>query len=1312
MATSLNSAVLDINRIQILKDKESFQVWKFEITVSFKANELYDIVSGAIKNEDVIGIEQATWTRKDSMAQKLIITSIDKKLLMHIINCKSSKEMYDKLCSIYGKETSQEKCSLLQEFFNYKYEKGTDISMHISKLENLAYRLKTVNQEIDNEMLMSKILATLPEKFKYFTTAWESTVGTDRNLTNLTSRLLSEEERNKSKESESTVAFRSNEKLCFRCKTAGHISRFCPKNKMVNDNERKCFTCGSSNHLARNCDKKSNKTECKICKKNNHVEKDCFFRKKEDTKTRSSNLAFLTETESKIKNIESFIVDSACTAHMSNNKNIFSKIESVKAEVQTAKKSNTIKVEGKGSIEAYECDLNEVLYVPDLSKNLLSVNAITENNGEVHFSKNKVIVTKNRKTVLEGTKEENGLYVINLTEEQKNATCLLTQNKKKAIEWHKKLGHLSKENMKKLIEISSGMNINRKDCDQLNEICEVCMKSKQTRLPFSSERHRAKRPLEILHTDICGPIDPATWDKKKYMLTILDDYTHYCVVYLLEDKNEAEEYLKEFVEEAEAFHNKRVSKIRCDNGGEFVNHRIKKWSKAKGIFMDYTIPYSPQLNGKAERLNRTLVEKARALIFDSKITKEFWGEAVRVAAYLLNRSPTEAVDVTPIEKWTRRRPDLSRIQVFGNKAYAKVLGHIKKLDSRSEEYTFVGYAQNGYRLWDKKKRNIVIYRDVVFTEHSKNRERNQDEEEIEENLNETLLEINVENKIKNQESKNKNQEGINAEQEIENEEQESEIENQEENENQEQNEEDDYSLGEGRPTRKVKLPGRYEDYAMLTYEEAVNGTEKQNWKKAIEDEKQSLEKNEVWDCVKLSEVNGKKVLTSKWVFKVKDDGRYKARLVVRGCQQEYGIDYEETFSPVINTSALRIMFKIAAMKNYKIKKFDIKTAFLYGELKNEEIYMKLPEGYTEIKNKLCKLKKALYGLKQAPLRWNEYFKEFLKKKGLLSLKTEQCIFKNKSGTLILAIYVDDGMIIGESEEEINDLLDGLKEKFEMVEYKKVTTFLGIEITQNEEGIKISQGKYTGNILNKFRMEEAKPANTPMTSNKVEKEANRNEKYPYREVVGSLLYLTNKTRPDIAYAVNYGSRKIENPTDQDVQNVKQIMKYLKSTKEEGIIYKRKEDTFELIAYSDADFAGDEETRKSTTGYVVYFGEGPISWCSRKQPIVALSSTEAEYIAAADCVKELLYLKSLIEELLEIEVKVTLNVDNQSAIRIIKNGQFNRRSKHIDVRYHFISEKVNDGIIKIKYCATEEQIADIFTKPLGKCKFKKHKNCLVC
>ncbi|GJQ70485.1 hypothetical protein Trydic_g22897 [Trypoxylus dichotomus] len=910
----------ELCQIEKLVGETSYQIWKFQLIVTLKAHELYDVVNGAklrsslTKDEDI-----ADWTKKDAKAQRLIVTTIDKKYMIYIIDCKNSKEMFDKIASIFERSTTDQIYSLLQQFYSFSYEKGVDMGLHVSKIENIA-QLKTLKQEINENMVISKILSTLPAEYGHFLTAWESAATNEKTLEKLTS-LLAEEVRNMSKECENKVAFESSEKYCRRCKSKTHNTKFCKKGNA----ERKCFKCGNAWHIARNSSDshtgnqsssgesssiKKNMKACGICKKTNHMEKDCFYRNK--NKRDQDKIALFIENRD--FGAQSFVVDSGSSSHMANLRDLFSTLEGTSSSIQVAKKNERMKSEGKENIEGKACVLKDVLFVPDLRKNLLSVNTIM-NDGEVIFTKEKVVIKKNKSKILEGIKSDNGLYLVDLDQIEES---YVTQDQEKTKEWRRKLGHLGLNNMKKLIDMSTGMKLKKDHCNELKRVCEICLQAKQTKLPFKTSRQRASRCLEIFHRDICGPIEPTTWDDKRYILTVLDDYTYYSRIYLLRYKNEATEYLKEFIKEAEALQNIKVTKVRCDNWSEYANTNFKQWCKNKGIVLGVTIPLTPQLNGKAERLNRTLLERARALIFDAQISKEFWGEAAYVATYLLNRSPTEAGDKTPIECWIGRKPDLSRLQIFGSTAYAKTVGYTQKLDSRSEKYIFVGYSLNGYRLWDKTSRTIVVSRDVVFTE-------------LEQLVNNSRIKVRLNEYKTGDEGKDEDQyiskedpeqEWIPAEEQI------------------QEGQEEDIQLGEGsdqtRSGRKIKIPVKLKDYILdsedetfLTYQEAINGPEKNQWMEAIREEKESLYKNQTWIYVDENEVSHRRFLTSKWIFKIKDDDKYKARLVIRGCQQHSGIDYNETFSPVVNANSLRTLFALATKNNMTITTFVIKTAFLY-----------------------------------------------------------------------------------------------------------------------------------------------------------------------------------------------------------------------------------------------------------------------------------------------------------------------------------------------------------------------------------------------
>ena len=527
----------DISSVEKLnRDGNNFQIWKFQLKIILKALGLIEF----IENSNVKPVENdkiAKWLKSDAKVQKIIISTIHKQPLMHVINCETAQQMFHKLTSIYQLDNEQQKCNLLQEFYNYKFNKNSDLATHISQLENTAFRLNALNTKIDDTMLVTKILTTLPEKYNHFVTAWESTQISERTMTNLTARLLAEEvcERdNNVDSSKQAVAFKSAEKKkCFICE-GNHLARFCP-NKYSSNNQNK----NNYNNQRR---------PCKFCKKRNHDEDNCFFRKNkfQQKSTNENKFCFYTqETNDNQENPKiSWIVDSGSSSHMVNNKKCLKSISVVTSEISVAKKSESMHAEAIGRIETENGTLNKVLYVPELSKNLLSVNAITSHGGEVNFTKDTVQVKVNNNTVLMGNKTETGLYEIQL-KTSSHEEALIT-NEKNAEVWHKKLGHLNYTYLKKLTSISTGIENLKFEVDELNALCEVCVKSKQSRQPFSETRSRATRPLELVHTDLCGPITPSTWDNNKYIVTFLDDYTHFVMLYLINNKGETANVIQNY----------------------------------------------------------------------------------------------------------------------------------------------------------------------------------------------------------------------------------------------------------------------------------------------------------------------------------------------------------------------------------------------------------------------------------------------------------------------------------------------------------------------------------------------------------------------------------------------------------------------------------------------------------------------------------------------------------------------------------------------------------------------------------------------
>lgn len=500
------------------------------------------------------------------------------------------------------------------------------------------------------------------------------------------------------------------------------------------------------------------------------------------------------------------------------------------------------------------------------------------------------------------------------------------------------------------------------------------------------------------------------------------------------------------------------------------------------------------------------------------------------------------------------------------------------------------------------------------------------------------------------------------------------------------------------------------DEEPTSYEDALNSNNAENWLQVMNDEYHSLIQNETWTLV--DEPNNQKVIDNKWVFKVKknpDDSieRFKARLVVRGSTQKYGVDYMETFSPVVRFTSVRAILAIATKMKMEIIQFDVKTAFLNGELE-EVVYMKQPIGFSDDTNKVCLLKKSLYGLKQASRCWNIKFKSFIEEFDFKVCDSDPCVFvrSKNSKTTILAIYVDDGIIVGDDTTEMQLVIEHLRKQFE-IKLLNVGCFLGFQINQlNDGSIFINQSAYAKKVLHKFQMEECHAVAIPSDSNQVLCNFGDSEpsKYPYRQLVGSMMYLAVCTRPDISFAIGNVSRYMEAPSVVHENALKRILKYIKGTIYHGILYNSNGE-YGLCGYSDSDYAGDVETRRSTSGNAFLFNNGIISWSSERQKCVSVSTTEAEYVAASNGIKELVWLRRLFDELLPNKIEnVTFFMDIQSAIRLVKNPEFHKPSKHIDVRYHFIREKYEEGFFQLEYISTNEMIVDIFTKALPKQRFQ--------
>jgi histone deacetylase 1/2 len=479
-----------------------------------------------------------------------------------------------------------------------------------------------------------------------------------------------------------------------------------------------------------------------------------------------------------------------------------------------------------------------------------------------------------------------------------------------------------------------------------------------------------------------------------------------------------------------------------------------------------------------------------------------------------------------------------------------------------------------------------------------------------------------------------------------------------------------------------------------------------DWKAAMQDEFNALQANGTWTLVpRPSHAN---VITGKWLFKNKlnPDGsleRRKARWVVRGFSQRPGVDFHQTFSPVVKPATIRTVLHLAATRRWPVHQLDVKNAFLHGDL-TERVYCHQPAGFVDSSNPnhVCLLVKSLYRLKQAPRAWFQRLGGHLHSMGFTAAGSDNSLFIYRQGehTAYLLVYVDDIILTASTTTLLRHVIDHLRQAFAIKDLGSLHFFLGVQVHRNDAGFFLTQAQYTEDILERAGMANCKPATTPVDT---KPKVSTTDGDPatdgtfYRSITGALHYLT-LTRPDIAYAVNQACLHMQAPRDAHWNLVKRILRYLRGSINHGILISANQST-ELLAYSDADWAGCPDTRRSTSGYCVFLGDSLVSWSSKRQTTVSRSSAEAEYRAVANAAAECCWLRNLLHELhVPIAKATVIYCDNVSAVYMSENPVHHRRTKHVELDIHFVREKVALGQFKVLHIPTRQQFADIMTKGL--------------
>jgi len=1064
-----------------------------------------------------------------------------------------------------------------------------------------------------------------------------------------------------------------------------------------------------------------NKSECFECHKPGHFRRDCRKYKARIAKEKSQGkLTEANQTYSKslllasqsaytvINSQDSWIGDSGASNHMTYRRDVFDLFEEIDDGIFpiTVGNNEVIYARGKGTVDVKSLSggnvtLTDVLYVPKLGRNLLSLGAATKMQVNVKFNKDTIEMSKDDRRLATGYRLPNNLYEMDFVRVGSSAN-ISAQEATLQI-WHERLGHVNYNSVRQLANGSAVEGMKLIKCSTSgsddNCLCEACIHAKQCRLPFNESNTRATKPGELIHYDLCGPMSVESYGGAKLMAVFVDDYSGFLFVKPLAAKSQIIEAIQEVIAEIKATGNE-VRRTRSDNAREFQSTEMRKLMRKHSIVQEFSAPHCPQMNGRVERQNRTIVEMARAMLIGADLPRGLWAEAVTTAAKIRNCIPLKRLNnKTPQEILTGCKPNIGHLRIYGSKAFALIdESKRSKFDSKSEEMRLIGYEHKAYRLWQPGTRRVLIRRDAVIVEPQPQQmvrivvpnDTDRSEATIEDiQTEDDHIEVNTKTRKKYKKCTIE----VNADS----------IANQTRSKTQASMTMASIQSCSSAFIANIELP--------TTVEEAETSPEAEKWKTAMEDEISSLKQNHTWTLVEPPK--DRKIIHNKWIFRIKTkpDGsidRYKARLV-KGCSQKQGIDFQETFSPVARFDSIRALLAMAATKDLEIIQIDVKTAFLYGTI-TEKIYMEQPDGFNDGTNRVCLLNKSLYGLRQAPHRWYSRFDSFMKEFGLKATNADPCIYTSNDGDLLVALYVDDGLIIGNCKMKINELLKAMQQQFEITS-SDATCYLGIEIIRNRETktIRLVQTAYTKAILERFGMTDCNPIATPMdTSTTLTPNMNKDPiNVPYRQLIGSLMYLAIATRPDLAYSVAILSRFLDSPTKEHWNAGKRVLRYLSNTTDIGITYGH-DKSDNLIAYSDADWANCVNTRRSTSGTILMLNGGPITWFSRKQGIVATSTTDAEYVAAHEAGKEIVWARRLLEEIgCEQKRPTTLYCDNAAAGKLITNPAFHRRTKHIDVKFHYTRKLIEDGIIDVKHVSSSGQLADILTKPKTRNSFEENR-----
>ncbi|KAJ1571019.1 hypothetical protein NDA11_006798 [Ustilago hordei] len=986
---------------------------------------------------------------------------------------------------------------------------------------------------------------------------------------------------------------------------------------------------------------------------------------------------------------DTWIIDSGATHHMVNDERMLLTSTNKVGQISTAGDEKLqVKAIGDASLRVGEATIQllDVLYVPKLNANLLSVQGLIENGARVIFDEFGTTIKQNDGTQVQFKRDRRqghfkvrGQALALELEETRDSVPEDNQNTGKldnapegnkdtkhrdSYLWHERFGHPGRDKTRQIRAHYLGTD---EEMEHESKHCNACSQGKQTRARMSqSESERMEAPLELVHVDLMT--DFKGHANYHYALVAVDDFSSLIYVEPLCTKSAALTALRRWIARMERATDRKLKTLRSDNGGEWCSIAAEDWQTQEGFKWQKSVPGISVQNGRAERAIRSVQEKMRSMLIGRACPRELWPYAITAAAHVMNLTPS-ATKTIPHEAFygTTAHKLAQQLRVFGCLAWV----HVQQKDqqgkhgARAKPAIMIGYDDE-HKAWKfcnpdqpasiQWSNSATFHEDKGWSDRQQEAVRPVVTAEVEE---ESVTPVTVEDLLTAEDS----------------------------------------TVGAAN-TAILNLDP--------TLREAMDGEDAQLWKEAIRKELEGLEAMGTWEVV--HQPPGVPLVDSKVVLRLKLDAdgvpvKHKARLVARGFTQREGIDYQETFSPVAPLGAIRAILALAVQNNWEVHALDITMAYLNSTLK-EAIYMKPPEGSGVAPSKVYKVVKGLYGLKQSGREWNQEFDRSLRRMGFFQVECAPCIYTKGQGEdmAIVVIYVDDTLVIAPRLETVLEVKKQIGQRWKMEDSGEVSHFLGIKISRDRamRTMTIGQSGYIDQVLAKHLDKRTKPTMVPMQSipeGTLVASAAQQKEYPV--IVGKLLWVANSTRPDLSLTVGVLARHMREPSQEHYQAAQRVLRYLESTRQVGLVYRASESQEPLVAHSDANWASDATIqRRSTSGSVALVYGNPVAWKSATQKCVSLSAVEAEFIAATEATREVLFLKQLLRSIGIATGTPTVYSDNTGCIQVSKDPAQHWKLKHIDTKYHFVRNNVQEGRVQIKYVDTTRNLADVLTKPIGR------------